>query len=40
MERLALEWMWRVVIDPWNKWERYLFGTPLFMWRVLQEKLK
>jgi N-acetylglucosaminyldiphosphoundecaprenol N-acetyl-beta-D-mannosaminyltransferase len=40
MERLALEWLWRMVIDPWNKWERYMFGTPLFMWRVLQEKLK
>lgn len=38
MERLALEWMWRMVVDLEGKWERYLIGTPLFIGRVLWQK--
>jgi N-acetylglucosaminyldiphosphoundecaprenol N-acetyl-beta-D-mannosaminyltransferase len=40
MERLALEWLWRMVVDPQGKWERYMIGTPLFIGRVLRQKLK
>lgn len=40
MDRLALEWMWRMVIDPRGKWERYMIGIPLFMGRVLWQKFK
>jgi N-acetylglucosaminyldiphosphoundecaprenol N-acetyl-beta-D-mannosaminyltransferase len=38
MEKMALEWLWRLTIDPRGKWRRYLLGNPLFMMRVLQEK--
>jgi N-acetylglucosaminyldiphosphoundecaprenol N-acetyl-beta-D-mannosaminyltransferase len=40
MERLALEWMWRMMVDPQGKLERYMIGTPLFIGRVLWQKFK
>lgn len=40
MEQLALEWLWRMMVDPWGKWKRYLIGTPLFISRVLKQKIK
>lgn len=40
MRSLALEWLWRLLVDPIGKWKRYLWGTPLFMSRVLQQKLR
>jgi N-acetylglucosaminyldiphosphoundecaprenol N-acetyl-beta-D-mannosaminyltransferase len=40
MERLALEWVWRMVVDPRDKWKRYMIGIPLFMGRVLLQKLQ
>jgi N-acetylglucosaminyldiphosphoundecaprenol N-acetyl-beta-D-mannosaminyltransferase len=40
MEKLALEWMWRMMVDPKHKWRRYLIGNPLFIIRVLKEKFR
>ena len=39
MNKLALEWMWRLFIDPKGKWKRYIIGNPLFAARVLHQKL-
>lgn len=39
MNRLALEWLWRFVVDPGGKWRRYLLGNPLFILRVARKKL-
>lgn len=39
MERLGLEWLWRLWIDPRGKWKRYLVGNPLFVARILRQKL-
>lgn len=36
MNRLALEWLWRLGVDPVGKWKRYIFGNPLFVYRVLR----
>jgi N-acetylglucosaminyldiphosphoundecaprenol N-acetyl-beta-D-mannosaminyltransferase len=30
----ALEWLGRVFIEPGRLWKRYLFGIPVFLWRV------
>jgi N-acetylglucosaminyldiphosphoundecaprenol N-acetyl-beta-D-mannosaminyltransferase len=35
----ALEWMWRLMIDPLGKWKRYLLGNPVFAWRILRQRL-
>ncbi|MBN2145971.1 MAG: WecB/TagA/CpsF family glycosyltransferase [Anaerolineales bacterium] len=40
MEKLALEWLWRLFIDPLGKWKRYMFGNPLFLLRVVISKLQ
>lgn len=35
----GLEWLARLLIEPRRLWKRYLIGNPLFMWRVLKQKL-
>jgi N-acetylglucosaminyldiphosphoundecaprenol N-acetyl-beta-D-mannosaminyltransferase len=40
MRRAALEWLWRLLVDPRGKWRRYLLGIPLFMGRVLRERVR
>ena len=39
MDRLAMEWVWRLAVDPRGKWNRYIIGTPLFIGRVLWQKI-
>jgi len=39
MNRLALEWLWRLMIDPAGKWKRYIFGNPYFLLRVIAQKV-
>ena len=44
LNRLGLEWLWRLIIDPKGKWKRYLVGIPIFVARIMRqligEKLK
>lgn len=40
MNRLALEWFWRLLVDPRGKWRRYLLGNPEFVSRVLYQMWK
>lgn len=37
MDRLGLEWLWRLMLDPSHKWKRYLIGNPLLVVRVLRQ---
>ena len=39
MDRIGLEWMWRLMIDPLGKWRRYLIGNPFFVARVIGQKM-
>lgn len=39
MRRLRLEWLFRLVIEPGRLWRRYIVGNPLFLLRVLRQKL-
>jgi N-acetylglucosaminyldiphosphoundecaprenol N-acetyl-beta-D-mannosaminyltransferase len=38
MNKLALEWLWRFLVDPSGKWKRTFIGNPLFVSRVLRQK--
>lgn len=40
MRASALEWAWRLLIDPFGKWRRYLLGNPLFVLRVLGQSVR
>jgi N-acetylglucosaminyldiphosphoundecaprenol N-acetyl-beta-D-mannosaminyltransferase len=35
----GLEWLGRLIIEPGRLWRRYLIGNPLFLWRVLKQRL-
>ena len=39
MQQHALEWLYRLVMEPHRLWRRYLIGNPLFVWNILKEKL-
>jgi len=36
----GLEWLYRLWAEPWRLWRRYIIGNPLFIWRVLMQRLK
>ncbi len=35
----GFEWLARLFIEPKRLWKRYVVGNPLFLWRVMLEKL-
>ncbi|TPJ79278.1 WecB/TagA/CpsF family glycosyltransferase [Mesorhizobium sp. B2-6-2] len=39
LRRLRLEWLFRLWIEPGRLWRRYVVGNPLFLWRVVKQKL-
>lgn len=39
MRELGLEWVWRILQQPGEKWRRYVFGNPLFLARVVRQRL-
>ena len=39
MYNLGLEWLWRLLVDPVGKWRRYVIGNPLFIYRVIRQRL-
>jgi exopolysaccharide biosynthesis WecB/TagA/CpsF family protein len=34
MNRLGIEWLFRLVQEPGRLWRRYVVGNPLFLWRA------
>ena len=36
----GFEWLARFLIEPGRLWKRYLIGNPLFLWRVLIQRLR
>jgi exopolysaccharide biosynthesis WecB/TagA/CpsF family protein len=40
MNRLGVEWVHRLVLDPGRLWRRYVLGNPLFLLRVMRERLR
>jgi exopolysaccharide biosynthesis WecB/TagA/CpsF family protein len=39
VRRLRLEWVFRLAVEPRRLWRRYVVGNPLFLWRVMRQKL-
>jgi exopolysaccharide biosynthesis WecB/TagA/CpsF family protein len=39
VRRLRLEWLFRLIVEPGRLWRRYIVGNPLFLARVLRQKL-
>ncbi|MFC5844398.1 WecB/TagA/CpsF family glycosyltransferase [Aminobacter ciceronei] len=40
VRRLRLEWLFRLLIEPGRLWRRYVVGNPLFLFRVLRQKIR
>ncbi len=40
MREIGLEWIYRIMQEPGRMWKRYLFGNPLFLYRVWKWKRK
>jgi len=40
MQRLGLEWLFRLVMEPKRLWQRYVIGNPYFIWLVIRQKLR
>ena len=40
LDRINLEWLWRLLVNPLDKWKRYLIGNPIFLLRILRQKLQ
>jgi N-acetylglucosaminyldiphosphoundecaprenol N-acetyl-beta-D-mannosaminyltransferase len=39
MTNNGLEWLGRLIVEPRRLWQRYLVGNPLFLWRVLHDRM-
>ncbi|MEM7291401.1 MAG: glycosyltransferase, partial [Pseudomonadota bacterium] len=39
MIRWRLEWLFRLGLEPNRMWRRYVVGNPLFIMRILRQKL-
>ena len=40
VQRIGLEWFWRMMQEPRRLWRRYLINDSKFIWIVLKEKVK
>jgi N-acetylglucosaminyldiphosphoundecaprenol N-acetyl-beta-D-mannosaminyltransferase len=36
----GLEWLSRLVVEPRRLWRRYVIGNPLFLWRILMQRVR
>lgn len=39
MQKMGLEWLFRLIVEPKRLWKRYVLGNPLFIWLVLKQRL-
>lgn len=39
MQKMGLEWLFRLLVEPRRLWQRYIIGNPLFIWLVLKQRL-
>ena len=40
MTRHGMEWCYRLMKEPWRLWRRYLIGNPLFILRVVGQRIR
>jgi N-acetylglucosaminyldiphosphoundecaprenol N-acetyl-beta-D-mannosaminyltransferase len=40
MQKLGLEWLFRLVVEPKRLWKRYIIGNPAFVGLVIKQKIR
>ncbi len=38
LREMGFEWLWRLAQEPSQKWQRYVFGNPLYLFRLFRQK--
>lgn len=38
MNKIGLEWLFRLIVEPRRLWRRYLVGNPIFIYRVIRQR--
>jgi N-acetylglucosaminyldiphosphoundecaprenol N-acetyl-beta-D-mannosaminyltransferase len=38
--KFGLEWLYRIYLEPGRLWKRYIFGIPIFIFKIIKFKLK
>ena len=39
MQKLGLEWFFRLIVEPRRLWKRYILGNPSFVWLVFKQRV-
>ncbi|AKG22780.1 WecB/TagA/CpsF family glycosyltransferase [Calothrix sp. 336/3] len=39
MQKVGLEWLFRLLVEPQRLWKRYILGNPLFIWLVIRQRI-
>ncbi|MBI4782349.1 MAG: WecB/TagA/CpsF family glycosyltransferase [Oscillatoriophycideae cyanobacterium NC_groundwater_1537_Pr4_S-0.65um_50_18] len=39
MQKMGLEWLFRLLVEPRRLWQRYIIGNPHFIWLVLKQRV-
>ena len=40
IQKIGMEWLFRLITEPGRLWNRYLIGIPLFIFRILKLKFE
>ena len=40
IQKIGLEWLYRIFLEPGRLWKRYIFGIPIFVFKILILKFK
>lgn len=40
VNKIGLEWVWRLLQEPGRLWRRYVVGNPLFLWRAARDAVR
>ncbi len=40
MQKIGLEWLFRLIVEPKRLWRRYIIGNPMFVSLVIKQKIK
>lgn len=40
IRRMRMEWVYRLCLEPMRMWRRYMLGNPVFLMRVVRQKLR
>ncbi len=40
MQKIGMEWSFRLMVEPRRLWKRYIYGNPLFIFLLIKQRMK